>query len=429
LLDALQAIENDLGRERSIDKGPRNIDLDIVLYDNQTITDDRLNIPHKSMLEREFVLRPLADLIPQETLPSPHNSETIAGHLAALEKVSPERPSNVTPLAPNLQPLKANDPGRQTLVMAILNITPDSFSDGSWHKGYDEDALKSTIEEFIQSGASIIDVGGQSTRPKAKKLFPGKELSRVSPVIKLIRSVAESSKIAISVDTFYAKVAKAAIEAGADIINDVSAGTLDAEILHTAAKLRKTIIMMHMRGNPATMSSLTSYPEGIIQGVGQELLERVKAAEAAGIARWRIILDPGIGFAKTQAQNLELLRRFDELRNFPGLQGIPWLVGASRKGFIGKITKVEKANKRSWGTAAAVTASVRGGADIVRVHDVAEMRSVALMADAIYRGKPDEISPDGLQEGKPEALSPHTGRLPANSHAPSITAIDCHSVK
>jgi 2-amino-4-hydroxy-6-hydroxymethyldihydropteridine diphosphokinase / dihydropteroate synthase len=429
LLDALQAIEKDLGRERSIDKGPRNIDLDIVLYDDQTITDDRLNIPHKSMLEREFVLRPLADLISQETLPAPHNSKTIAGHLAALEEASPERPFAITPLAPNLPPLRASDPGRQTLVMAILNITPDSFSDGNWHKVYDEDILKSTIEDFIRSGASLIDVGGQSTRPKAKKLFPDTELSRILPVIKLIRSVAENSKVAISVDTFYAKVAKAAIEAGADIINDVSAGTIDSPMLHTAAELRKTIILMHMRGTPTTMSSLTSYPSGVIHGVGQELLDRVRAAEAAGIPRWRIILDPGIGFAKTQAQNLELLRNFDELRSFPGLQGIPWLVGASRKGFIGKITRVEKPSKRSWGTAAAVTASVQGGADIVRVHDVAEMRAVALMADAIYRGTAEDVSQDRLRAPREPKLSSSDTSLADSLQVASMTAGDGHDKK
>ncbi|KAF7511592.1 hypothetical protein GJ744_004180 [Endocarpon pusillum] len=393
LLDALQSIEHELGRKRIIAKGPRNIDLDIVLYDDQTIADDRLNVPHKLMLERDFVLRPLADLIPQERLPPPHDSETIASHAAALDKKSSEgRPLSITPLAPSLAALKPTSPERRTSVMAILNITPDSFSDGDVHKLHAGNVLKSTIENFLISGTSIIDVGGQSTRPNAKRISPNEELSRILPVIKLIREVAGGSKVAISVDTFYAEVAKAATEAGADIINDVSAGTLDNEMLPTAAKLGKTIIMMHMRGDPSTMGSLTSYPEGVIQGVGQELLDRVKAAEKAGIARWRIILDPGIGFAKTQAQNLELLRRLGDLRNYPGLQGIPWLVGASRKGFIGKITGVKEPHQRIWGTAAAVAASIQGGADVVRVHDVAEMASVVRMADAIYRVKPDETA-------------------------------------
>jgi 2-amino-4-hydroxy-6-hydroxymethyldihydropteridine diphosphokinase / dihydropteroate synthase len=180
-------------------------------------------------------------------------------------------------------------------------------------------------------------------------------------------------------------VAAEAIAAGADIINDVTGGAADSEILPLAAKLQKTIILMHMRGSPKTMAKLTDYPDGVIAGVGQELVERVNAAKEAGIPPWRIVLDIGIGFAKTQSQNLELLRRFDELRDYPGLQGLPWLVGASRKGFIGNITGVQKADQRTWGTAATVTASIRAGVDIVRVHDVAEMSQVVKMADAIYR--------------------------------------------
>lgn len=131
---------------------------------------------------------------------------------------------------------------------------------------------------------------------------------------------------------------------------------------------------------------MTDYPDGIVETVGRELLARVKAAEAAGIRRWRIVLDPGIGFAKTQAQNLELLRRLDDLRGYEGLRGMPWLVGASRKAFIGKVTGVEEPRERVWGTAAAVTAAVQGGADVVRVHDVEEMAKVVRMAEAIWRG-------------------------------------------
>ena len=133
------------------------------------------------------------------------------------------------------------------------------------------------------------------------------------------------------------------------------------------------------------MTKLTNYPNGIIEGVGSELLARVREAEAAGIRRWRIMLDPGIGFAKTQAQNLELLRRFGELRAYEGLHGLPWVVGASRKGFIGKITGGEEPSERIWGTSACVTAAVHGGADVVRVHDVKEMGEVVAMADAVWR--------------------------------------------
>jgi 2-amino-4-hydroxy-6-hydroxymethyldihydropteridine diphosphokinase / dihydropteroate synthase len=362
-----------------------------VLYDDHTVEDDRLNIPHKLILEREFVLRPLADIIPQVRLPPPHDATPIAAYLAELNNKHGEPdPLAITPLAPTLPCLKPTDPERRTSLMAILNVTPDSFSDGGIHNPTDTAALESTIRKFVLSGASIIDTGGQSTRPNANRLSPTEELERILPAIQLIRSMAEGAKVAISVDTFYAKVAQKAVEAGADIINDVSGGTLDADMLSTVAKLRKTIILMHMRGDPSTMNKMTSYPQGVIQGVGEELVQRVKVAQAAGIPRWRIILDPGIGFAKTQEQNLELLRRLSDLRNFPGLHGLPWLVGASRKGFIGKITGVEKANERIWGTAAAVTASVQGGADIVRVHDVGEMKSVIQMADAMFRVKTDE---------------------------------------
>ena len=271
--------------------------------------------------------------------------------------------------------------------MAIVNLTPDSFSDGGLHNTKDPATIISSLHKDLKqvNGFSIVDIGGQSTRPHASQISSEEELSRILPSIKVIRSNPSFAQIAISVDTYRASVASAAIEAGADIVNDVSAGGMDPEMLSTIARLGCTCILMHMRGTPDTMNSLTDYPEGIIKGVGKELRLRVAEAEKAGIRRWRICLDPGIGFAKNQEQNLELLRRFDELRDFEGLQGFPWVVGASRKGFVGKITGVEKASERQYGTAAAVTAAVMGGADVVRVHDVREMGEVVKLADAIWR--------------------------------------------
>ena len=288
-------------------------------------------------------------------------------------------------MSPTLPLLKTSNPARATHVMAILNLTPDSFSDGNIHLSKDVEALEKTVQHFIKSGAAIIDIGGQSTRPNAETVSREQELERILPAIKHIRSMPEADKIAISVDTFYAHVAEEAIAAGADIINDVTAGEGDPLMLATAARLQKTIILMHMRGTPQTMTRLSQYPAGVIDGVGQELSKRVQAAKAAGILPWRIILDPGIGFAKTQDQNLELLRGLDELCAYKELEGFPWVVGPSRKGFIGKITNVANAHDRVWGTAATVTASIKGGADIVRVHDIAEMAQVAKMADAIFR--------------------------------------------
>lgn len=289
--------------------------------------------------------------------------------------------------------------------MAILNMTPDSFSDGGSHTSLMSNPLADTIRHFVASGATMIDVGGQSTAPNRPEVSAQEELSRVLPAIKLIRSLPESKDILISVDTYRASVAEAAVVAGADIINDVSAGAMDADMLPTMARLGKTVCLMHMRGTPATMSSLNDYgtavdstssgssdegnpggdSDGLIPTIAKELVERVQAAEAAGIRRWRIILDPGIGFAKVGDQNLTILRHLRDLRDWPGLEGLPWLVGSSRKSFIGKITGVTKPSERIWGTAATVVAAVEGGADVVRVHDVKEMGQVVKMSDAIWR--------------------------------------------
>lgn len=268
--------------------------------------------------------------------------------------------------------------------MAILNLTPDSFSDGG-QQATEPSLLLPTLEHFLSAGVSLIDIGGQSTRPRALPITANEELSRVLPTIKFIRSNSAFDKIAISIDTYRASVANAAISAGANIVNDVSAGQMDSEMLPTIAKLGCTVILMHMRGTAATMTQLTHYPSGLVKEVGAELLERVSQAEKAGIRRWRMILDPGIGFAKTAAQNLELLRRLGDLRDSIGLHGLPWAVGVSRKQFIGRITGVEKPSERSWGTASAVTAAIQGGADIVRVHDTVEMAQVVKMADSIWR--------------------------------------------
>jgi 2-amino-4-hydroxy-6-hydroxymethyldihydropteridine diphosphokinase/dihydropteroate synthase len=275
--------------------------------------------------------------------------------------------------------------------MAILNVTPDSFSDGgrNFRKQNSSEAdyyarLYSKIEGFLESGATIIDVGGQTTAPNSPQVSGVEELARVVPAVQLFAD-RKPTDFAISIDTYRATVAEGAIKAGAHIINDVSAGQMDPNMLATMARLGSTVSLMHMRGTPETMNSLAEYPDGLIPTIAKELMERVAEAEAAGIRRWRIILDPGIGFAKTGEQNLEILRRMDELRDWPGLRGLPWLLGSSRKRFIGTYTGVKKAERRQWGTAATVAASIQGGADIVRVHDVKEMVPVMKMSDAIWR--------------------------------------------
>ncbi len=286
-------------------------------------------------------------------------------------------------------PLQALRARRPTTVMAILNVTPDSFSDGGRHSAADAPglaALAATVRGFVDAGASVIDIGGQSTAPGREQVSAEAELARVVPAIEMLRADPAYDGVAISVDTYRASVAAAAVAAGADMVNDVSAGDMDPAMLATVAQLGATVCLMHMRGTPATMSSLNTYDDGgIVEEVARELLARVAAAEAAGVRRWRIVLDPGLGFAKVGDQNIAVLRHLAELRAWPGLEGLPWLVGSSRKSFIGRTTGVAAPAERVWGTAATVAAAVQGGADIVRVHDVREMAQVVAMADAIWR--------------------------------------------
>jgi 2-amino-4-hydroxy-6-hydroxymethyldihydropteridine diphosphokinase/dihydropteroate synthase len=278
--------------------------------------------------------------------------------------------------------------------MRILNVTPDSFSDGgtNFRKLDGSAALdgqfwnQTSSVPDDHSEFSIADVGGQSSAPGAKDISAEEEISRIIPYIKAMKEFYHGKGVALCVDTYRASVAEAAVKAGAEIINDISAGLLDPDMLPTMARLGKTICLTHMRGTPATMNDLVDYsPDGLIATLAKELLARVAAAEKAGVRRWRIILDPGIGFAKTQNQNLEILRRLDELRDWPGLKGLPWLVGSSRKSFVGRITGVAEPKERVWGTAATVAAAIQGGADIIRVHDVKEMAQVVKMSDAIWR--------------------------------------------
>jgi 2-amino-4-hydroxy-6-hydroxymethyldihydropteridine diphosphokinase / dihydropteroate synthase len=280
LLDQLQDIEKSMGRQKLIEKGPRNIDLDILLYKDTKVDHERLQIPHIGIPEREFVLRPLAELIPQRSIDSTKPWKLIQDYLNELPPAS-EPLSTLSPTRSTVPPLKALKHNRTTNVMAILNITPDSFSDGGTHT---PDSLRDTVLSFARSGATMIDIGGQSTAPGTPEVSPEVEMERVVPVIEFIRSLPETRNITISVDTYRASVAEAAVDAGADIINDVSAGLMDPEMLPTMARLGKTVCLMHMRGTPATMSKLTAYPVGdggLIATIASELLARVRRAALA----------------------------------------------------------------------------------------------------------------------------------------------------
>ncbi len=266
--------------------------------------------------------------------------------------------------------------GDRTYIMGILNITPDSFSDGGDLEAPAVALHRAT--EFARGGADILDVGGQSTRPGAEQISLQAELDRVIPVIEVLRA---HLPLPISIDTTRAAVAAAAITAGADLINDVSGGTYDPDMLATAAQLGVPICLMHLRGTPQTMQQLTDYGD-LVGEIARALGQQRDRAVAAGVPLAQIVADPGIGFAKTASQNLEILRQLPRLR---AALDLPLLVGTSRKSFIGKILDRPEPKERVWGTAASCCAAISGGADLLRVHDVAAMVDVARVADAIWR--------------------------------------------
>lgn len=265
--------------------------------------------------------------------------------------------------------------GSRTYLMGVLNVTPDSFSDGG-EFNTPQRAL-TQAQQLVEGGADIIDIGGQSTRPGAAQISETEELDRILSVLEVLRS---QILIPISVDTTRAVVAKAAVEAGADIVNDISGGTFDPAMLSTVAQLKAPIMLMHTRGTPQTMQQMTDY-QNLLLEISQFLAKQIEQAVACGISKDKIIIDPGIGFAKNYHQNLEILRN---ISYFSPL-GSPILVGASRKSFIGRILNQPDPKARVWGTAAACASAIAAGADILRVHDVREMHDVCRVADAIFR--------------------------------------------
>lgn len=266
-----------------------------------------------------------------------------------------------------------------TLIMGVLNVTPDSFSEG----GVAGDTASAVARGLAlwNAGADIIDVGGESTRPGSEPVSADEEMVRVLPVVAELNA----SGIIVSVDTMKPEVAAAAVAAGADVINDVS-GLRDPAMAEVAAALEVGVVIMHMRGEPRTMQSDTAYDD-VVADVAGYLQAQAALAMAAGIARDRICLDPGIGFGKSHVQNLQLL---DNVGAFVDL-GFPVMIGASRKGFLGSILAAAGyqtiAAERDFATAATVCAAISGGAAVVRVHDVPGTLQAARTTDAIVRGQ------------------------------------------
>ena len=268
--------------------------------------------------------------------------------------------------------------GTRTGVMGVLNCTPDSFSDGGVN--VDVDAALRSAEAMVAHGVDYLDVGGESTRPGSSPPSLNEELDRVLP---LVERLSATFDVPISVDTRRSEVALAARDAGAACTNDVSGGAYDADMLRVLAadEQQKGVVLMHMRGEPGTMNQLASY-EDVVAEVSLELQERVRAAREAGICPWRIVVDPGIGFAKKTEHNVALLRNLAEFKR--NLGNLPVLIGASRKRFLGELAGEADASRRDAATAGACVACVPH-ADVVRVHDVRTAVQALKVADAILR--------------------------------------------
>lgn len=395
LLKKLKEIEKNIGRTDGIRYGPRPIDLDILLYGNCQINSETLIVPHERIHERPFVLAPLVDLLGSSSddaiETSWHSLSKCSGGFFELwhkiggeSLIGTEGIKRVLPIGNHLL-----DWCERTLVMGVLNLTPDSFSDGG--KFQQLEAAISQAKLLISEGADIIDIGAQSTRPFAKKLSPNEELERLVPVLDEIAKISEMGGKLISVDTFYAEVAREAVKRGAHIINDVSGGQLDPAILEVVAELGVPYVTMHMRGDPSTMQSEQNLQYGdICKEIASELHARVREAELSGIPLWRIILDPGIGFSKKSEQNHEVIMGLNSIRKEMGKMSMgashmPILLGPSRKKFLGEICNHANPVDRDVATVAAVTAGILNGANIIRVHNVGYGVDAAKVSDAFLK--------------------------------------------
>ncbi|KAF5945397.1 hypothetical protein HYC85_015625 [Camellia sinensis] len=372
LLGVLKKIEKDLGRTDGIRYGPRPIDLDILFYGKFKISSEILTVPHERIWERPFVMAPMMDLIgssiDSDTVARWHDLSVHSGGLfESWEKLGGESLigkdglKRVLPVGNRLW-----DWSERTSVMGILNLTPDSFSDGG--KFQSVDAAVSQAHFMISEGADIIDLGAQSTRPMAPRVSAEEELDRLIPVLEAVLKMPEAEGTLLSVDTFYSEVASEAVSKGAHLINDVSGGQLDSKMDSVVARLQLPYVTMHMRGDPSTMQNSKN-------------LQYDDVCKQVGSENWIL---------KNTEQNLDILMglstiRAEIARKSSGLSHAPLLIGPSRKRFLGDVCSQPDAVDRDPATVASVTAGVLGGANIVRVHNIRDNLDAVKLCDAMLK--------------------------------------------
>ena len=397
-LDRSKALEAEIGRLDGLRWGPRLIDVDLLFYEDVKLVSERLIIPHKEVAGRAFVLAPLAEIEPD--LRHPVLNQTVQALLNDLPKAEIE---TVVKLAgPKLQakvqwsPILQRPPnpiiwGERTYVMGILNATPDSFSgDGIAADLTATQVIDAAVEQaiiFVNAGADILDIGGESTRPSSEPISGETERLRILDVIREVRGALPDT--VISVDTYRAKTAELALAAGADWINDIWGFKHDPDIASVATDANCPVVLMHNGRNRPRFEKddgaggyygYFEY-ENLIKDILSEMQQSVDIALKAGVQSSNIIIDPGIGFGKTAPQNLELLNKMGLFKTL----GYPILLGTSRKGFIGQYLGGLSAEERVEGTLATNVLGIASGADIVRVHDVQATARAVRMADVILR--------------------------------------------
>eukprot|EP00397_Hematodinium_sp_SG-2012_P047739 GEMP01054419.1.p1 GENE.GEMP01054419.1~~GEMP01054419.1.p1 ORF type:complete len:473 (+),score=111.63 GEMP01054419.1:23-1420(+) len=355
VLVAVKGIESRMGRQTIVEKGPRNIDIDIVLYGDQVVESPSLTIPHIGMMERPFVLAPLQEVVDKDRK-HPHSG-------ILLRRTSCARPPRY------VEGLGTLD---RCLLMGVVNVTPDSFSDGGLF--YDHDAAVAKGMELVEAGAAIVDIGGESSRPDAEDVSVEEELRRVIPVVE--RLAAQGVKV--SIDTRKQQVAEQAVKAGAVMINDISFGTYDDAMIPFIQNTPNiTYCGMHMRGSSTTMDKHAEYKD-VVSEVRDQLAER---SHLTALPPWRLLMDPGIGFAKNPQQSLQIMQNLDEFRTIPAAL----LVGFSRKrvaAYAAGVRTGKWEKEKTFYANLALTAAC-ASADVLRMHDVAEAKIVLDVLHAV----------------------------------------------